>query len=204
MESTLIPPNTRGKHNDLSNSRDFAYTVLAEECFHRVKTLLLHPGRWQELAGKASAWFELFTREGERIFRPAQKGDLFRIDLPGPGPSAGGGYDWVQLDAMESLTDPSNGDALFALRLVTTPKPGQDDAAAAHFFKAGAISVFVLKKQQHTITLSYHGRNETPNTDAAKLTDKLRNLVAGEIAMAGVSEMQWSALIKGMLWEENN
>ena len=50
-----------------------------------------------------------------------------------------------------------------------------------------------------TVTAHYKGRNESPNTDELALTDKVRNVVVAGGALAGVSELQWRALLKGLL-----
>ena len=52
------------------------------------------------------------------------------------------------------------------------------------------------------MTFSYHGRNEVPNTSAVKVLDKLRNAVVALGAQAGLSEVFWKKLARGMLQKE--
>jgi hypothetical protein len=49
------------------------------------------------------------------------------------------------------------------------------------------------------VTAHYFGRNEEPNTEGLGLTDKIRNVVVAGGALAGMSELQWTALLKGLL-----
>ena len=67
------------------------------------------------------------------------------------------------------------------------------------FFADGASSTFLITRKDSAVTAHYKGRNETPNTDELALTDKVRNIVVAGGALAGISELQWRALLKGML-----
>ena len=71
----------------------------------------------------------------------------------------------------------------------------------AHFFEEGATSTFILQLQNNTVFASYYGRNEVPNTDVERLTDKVRNALVGMAAYVGISEIHWKALLKGFLKE---
>ena len=65
------------------------------------------------------------------------------MDIPGPGPSGGSGYDWVRVEKIE-----------------------------------------------------------VPNTATEKGGDNVRNALIASGAIAGLSEAQWTALIKGLLSAE--
>ncbi|SJZ51928.1 hypothetical protein [Sediminibacterium ginsengisoli] len=196
----IIPVNDHGKQNDLTFERSFPDEPAAAACFRKIEFLLRTPAEWHRLAGAASAEFLLMNSDGVPQNRAAEKGDLFRIDLPGPGPAAGEGYDWVCVQEMEWRQEP----VLFALTLSPCSAPGADDKDTAHFFGSEASSTFVVHLEGNTVSLSYHGRNETPNTDTEKIGDKIRNGITGVFAMAGLSELQWSALLKGLLNESCN
>jgi hypothetical protein len=57
----------------------------------------------------------------------------------------------------------------------------------------------MIIRKGNTIRASYHGRNEKPNLDNPALGDKIRNAVVAIGAMAGISELQWKAFLKGLL-----
>jgi hypothetical protein len=199
METIIVPAQVSGKKNDLAESIALSDHAKAKKCFDGIKDDLLHPGVWGVRAGKAGATFELVSDKGEAVMRAAEKGDLLKIDLPGPGTISGDGYDWVRIDEIQSGENLPTGNYLFAMRVSPCNSPSSSNTGTAHFFTAEASSTLLVELSGTTVTLSYHGRNETPNTTAGNVVDKLRNAVTGTLAMAGVSELQWTALLKGLL-----
>ena len=85
------------------------------------------------------------------------------------------------------------------MKLRASGKPGEEGESAAHFFKEDATSSFVIHRKGNKVTASYHGRNEVPNTDTDKTIDNIRNSMVAMGALAGLSELQWSRIIKGFL-----
>ena len=114
---------------------------------------------------------------------------------------AGQGFDWVKLEAMMENTLP---DAEYSLgiRLRACANPLHKEMGTAHFFNGDATSTLIVKRNGNTVTVSYHGRNELPNTKDVNTTDKIRNAVVAAGAIAGLSEIQWKALVKGFLQKE--
>lgn len=202
MDTFLIPEQKEGKHNDLEHSVSLVDMEEAGDCFRRAKKRLLNPKIWHELGGIFSAEFVLVDSAGETPRRLAQVGDMYRIDLPGPGPKAGNGYDWVRVDAIDDRSDDQSGEELFALRLVPTCNPYNRNPATAHFFTASASSTFILRRNGTEVTASYHGRNETANRDTNSGMDNVRNAVMGSAALAGLSELQWTSLLHSLLSPE--
>ena len=98
---------------------------------------------------------------------------------------------------MAAVADESVG-----LMMAATANPQRKAQNVAHFFREGATSSFIIKRTGPTVTASYHGRNEVPNTEANGMADKLRNAVVAGGAMGGLSKLQWTALIKGFLQKE--
>lgn len=195
----IVPPQKEGKHNDLCEERILEDSLTAGRIYDHIRQRLLHPESWEKIADTSSVSFRVYDASGHPVERAAQAGDYYRIDLAGPGPSAGDGYDWVRVDAVEEHNDKATGAAVFGLRLTACAAPFGDEPDAAHFFKQGASSSFVLERKDATVRLSYHGRNEKPNTSTSHLADNIRNAITGVAAMLGFSEMQWSALLKGLL-----
>jgi hypothetical protein len=202
MQATLIPVNTEGKQNDLRFSVTLPDHEKAVDCFKRACKRLLNPPVWHELGGFLGGEFTLISDKGGALKRLAKEGDLFQIDLPGTGPKVGGGYDWVKVDAIEDRSDEPGNEALFAMRVTPAVNPNNSDPATAHFFKAGASSTFVVQRKGNEVTASYHGRNEMPNNATNHAIDNIRNTVIAASAAVGLSEVQWSALIKALLEPE--
>jgi hypothetical protein len=163
---------------------------------------MLNVNIWHKLSGFASAEFQLKDEQGMASHRLAEIGDYFQIDIPGPGPSAGDGYDWVQVEAIEDHSDPDAEDESYGMRVRACKNPNKGGDDTAHFFTSDATSTFIIERKGNTVSVSYHGRNEVLNTDMNKLKDTVRNVIVGAGAMAGISELQWSRLIKSFLEEE--
>jgi hypothetical protein len=199
--SLLIPPNKNGKAVDLENSITENSAEEAINTFNRACKRLLNPPVWHQLSGNVSASFKLETPNQLDANRLAQVNDYLLIDIPGPGPAAGNGYDWVKVENIAENADPS-ADQSFGMMLKASPNPDKSGKGIAHFFGEGATSTFIIKRIGNTVTASYHGRNELPNTEKASFPDKIRNSLIAAGALAGISELQWTALIKGFLQKE--
>lgn len=81
------------------------------------------------------------------------------------------------------------------MALKPVPSPLGDADKPAHFFDRSASSTFIIRRTENLVVASYHGRNEQPNTDTGSVVDNIRNGAVAVAAMAGLSEVQWSALI---------
>jgi hypothetical protein len=200
-DTSLIPVNTLGKALDLESSVTENSVQEAITTFKRTCKRLLNPPVWQELSGSVSASFHLESPVQTRTNRLAEVNDYLKIDIPGPGPVAGKGYDWVQVENIAENADPS-ADQSYGMTLKASPNPDAPEQGVAHFFSAGATSTFIIKRNGNTVTASYHGRNEMPNTKKASFADKIRNSLIAAGALAGLSEIQWMALLKGLLKKE--
>ena len=195
----LVPANRTGKENDLEYSKSFANPANASKAFELATQRVMNINEWHDLSGIASAGFILKDEKGENCNRTIQKGDYVRIDIPGPGPKSGDGYDWVRVEKVVRHHDKEAGKGIVGILLQSCPNPMNSDSESAHFFKNGATSSFIVERKGNTLTASYHGRNEVLNVDAKKTKDKVRNAVVGAAALAGGSEAQWNALIKSFL-----
>lgn len=144
------------------------------------------------------------TREEsiKNVDRLAVVDDCIKIDIHGPGPSAGEGYDWVKIESIQHNSNPDGEEESMAIRVRSSKQPGKQGKDIAHFFTSDATSTFIIYRHQNIVTSFYHGRNEILNIHIEKLTDNIRNVIMGGVALAGVSEMQWSALIKSFLETE--
>jgi hypothetical protein len=160
---------------------------------------LLRPFLWHNLPGFEGATFELEKVERSDESGIMQTADFIKIDIPGPGPHGGGGFDWVIAETIEENFD-LEADNSFAIRLRPSVAPdNKKSTVAAHFFKDKATSTFIVKRIHKTVSVSYHGRNEVPNLQGASLFDKIRNAFVSLGALAGLSKAQWTLLIEGLL-----
>jgi hypothetical protein len=140
----VVPENIAGKLVDLEASVMEDSATEAENTFNRACTRLLNPPIWHELAGALSARFELQNHDGQYPERLAEVGDYLKINIPGPGNSAGDGYDWVKVEAIEENTLPDAA-ASFALRLRSSAKPGREEKGTAHFLQKMPLQLLSRK-----------------------------------------------------------
>lgn len=188
-----IPQNSRGVQTNTESETELGSVDEAKELFAKVRQRLLHVNEWQKIAGKLSADFQLTDANGEDVHRAAQKGDHFRIDIPGPGPATGDGYDWVQVENIEDNEDK----LVILVRPATNPKNERTDVA--HFFSEEATSSFMVRREGNKIIAGVYGRNEKPNTAAATAVDKARNTAIATGAITGFSKLQWKSLVNGLI-----
>jgi hypothetical protein len=182
-----IPDNIKGKAVNLEQTAELNNEEEASQLYELACDRLQRPTCWHELGGKMTAKFTPVDQQQQELDRPIKVHDYIRVDLPAPG------TDWVQvaqLGMVEGQRDQ------FSLTLEVTAEPGKEAGKVDHFFDKGASSTFIIERKQQRVVASYHGRNETPNTD------NLRNAVVALGAIAGLSELQWFALLKGLLSQE--
>ena len=197
----IIPDNIIGKAVDLEASKTENTIEEATTTFKRACKRLLNPPIWHELSGALTTSFKITAPNDADPKHLLHLYDYLMIDIPGPGPSAGNGYDWVQVEEISENADPQSDESI-GVKLRTAANPSKPEEGNAHFFEQTATSTFIIKRNGATVTASYHGRNEKPNTTEANLTDKIRNSLIATGALVGLSELQWTALIKGFLEEE--
>lgn len=193
------PQQYKGKALDVRATSKLASENEARRLFRQAVARLQHVNRWDKICGKVSAVFQLVSADGQLLEVPAEVGHYFRIDIPGPGPAAGDGYDWVQVEAIEDRRDGAAPEESFTMRVRPSSPPLKSDEETAHFFDASATSTFRVLRRGLEVMAEVKGRNETPNTDVDSLTDKVRNAAVGWGAVAGLSAPQWKSLVKGLL-----
>jgi hypothetical protein len=141
----------------------------------------------------------LFDAEGNVLSRKAQQGDLVRVDLPGPHRASDSGYDWVILDTLrEGIDEDGNPWTILTTRPTGDPLAKEDKEETAHFFSDASTGTFVIRKKGLRVEGAHYGRNELPNTDGSML-DAARAVLVTAGAYLGLSDLQWSNLVKGLL-----
>jgi hypothetical protein len=199
LSHSIIPENTQGKPSDIEHTFTAGSREEAVHVFSIAAQRLLDVNSWHRIGSSISAKFDLTDVNLNKLDRRAALGDFIKIDILGPGSSAGDGYDWVRIEALEDNRNPNADVESLAMRVRPCREPGKDTKEVAHFFTVEATSTFIIERQENKVTSFYHGRNETLNTSAEKMLDKVRNVIMGGTALAGVSEIQWSTLIKSFL-----
>lgn len=193
----IIPDQRTGKAIDAESTVEVAEEKDAKAFFDEVKGRLQNVNHWKEYAGNLSATFQLVDREGVEVQRKAQKGDYFKIDIPGPGSQSGDGYDWVQIEDVENTATPDSERFGFRVRPTDNPQSKKEDIA--HFYSQESTSSFIVERNKNKITASVHDRNTKPNTDADNTTDKIRDAVVGAVGAFSFSKIQWKNLTDGLL-----
>lgn len=195
-----IPEQQSGASSDTAAEQSFETEAAAKHFFDVVKSRLLQVNRWHEWAGAGTADFRLTDAAGNEVDRAPKAGDHFKIDIPGPGPRSGEGYDWVRVEAVEEAHDAGGDSLLVRVRPASSPLNNNPDVA--HFFAGEATSNFLVKRMGNTVSAEVHGRNEKPNTAAQKVVDKARNTAVASGAVTAFSKLQWKALVNGLVKRE--
>lgn len=172
LYDTLVPENVKGKPTDLQHTISFNSNAEAQIAFKRAYKRMLNVAVWHKLIGFAGAEFSLMNAKGLPSHRLAEAGDYFQIDLPGPGPSSGDGYDWVFVESIIDKTNPEDEEEDYGMRLRPTKNPNKRGDEVAHFFTSEATSTFIVSRRNNEVSCFYHGRNEVINKDTKKLKTK--------------------------------
>lgn len=193
----IIPGQSSGAASDNIHTIESADVNTARELFKKASARLLNVNHWHEITGAGTAEFRLTDADGTTVERPARLGDLFCIDIPGPGNASGDGNDWVRVEAVEQHHEGEH--ELIAMRVRPCAAPGRGKNEVSHFFDEDATSTFCISREEKKVTAAVVGRNEKPNTDTSSILDKIRNLFVGGGAMAGLNKPQWKRLVKALL-----
>lgn len=194
--SGIVPEHYTGKIIDTESFIEFESPEEAKTFFKVVRERLLNVNSWHELAGAGTADFQVVDESGMEVDRLVQKGDYFKINVPGPGPASGEGYDWVRVEEIKEVSDPEVESVGIRVRPCSSPQNTDDEIA--HFYSEESTSNFTVAREGHKITAGIYDRNTKPNKDAEAL-DKARDLVVGLVAVTGFSKFQWHQLAEGLL-----
>lgn len=197
--SRLVPGQKTGVPIDTESFVELDNEDQARAFFGVVTTRLKNVNRWHEMAGNLSARFQLVNKDGVEVQRSAQKGDYFKIDIPGPGTVSGEGYDWVQIEEVESITTPEMESFGFRVRPTQNPQNKKD---IAHFFSPESTSNFIVTREGNKIIAGIYDRNTKPNKDADSIIDKVRDTVIGIAGVLGFAKIQWKMLTDALLDRE--
>jgi len=193
----LIPKQEAGGESNTEAEVILSNDQEARLFFEVACERLVNVNAWHDYAGTGTAEFILCDAAGNEVQRPAQEGDHFKIDIPGPGTVTGEGYDWVRIEAVEKVENPDEESLLIRVRPATNPH--NDRADTAHFFTEEATSNFVVRRQGLKVKAEVHGRNEKPNVNAETVVDMARNAAVATGAITAFSKLQWKSLVNGLV-----
>ena len=192
-----IPRQLQGERKDIRQTRQAANKMEAAGMFTSAVSRLMDINKWSKYAGILSAEFQLADDNGRPVQGNAKEGLFIRIDIIGPGTKAGEGYDWVRIEEIVYKEDIYMDSAYQLIRVRPSADPG-NPKGVAHFFGSSATSTFIVSREKLWLSVEIHGRNEKTSRDGT-LTDKLRNEIVSLASVAGLSDMQWKSLAKGIL-----
>lgn len=196
----IVPDQQTGKAIDAESSVKLNNLEEAKAFFNVVKFRLQDVNNWHKFAGNISAVFKLVNKDGVEVQRNAQKGDYFKIDIPGPGSVSGDGYDWVQIEEVESTSTPDV--ESFAFRVRPAQNPQKNNGDIAHFYSPESTSSFTVTREKNKVTAAIYDRNTRQNKEADSITGKVRDAVVGTAGTIAFSKIQWQILIDGLLSRE--
>lgn len=193
-----LPVQNLGEETETLHYIEASSETEANNWFDEACNRLKNINDWKKYCGLLSADFVLMDAEENTLLEKATIGKYIRIDVPGPGNKAGDGYDWVQIETIKTETI-SPTQALHIMQVRPSKRPTSKDDTIAHFLTDKATSSFVITKDGKTITATVFGRNEIPNTNDIGLLGAVRNTIVGYSGAIGVSKLQWTMLVKGLL-----
>jgi hypothetical protein len=201
VTKAVSPEKKEGKSLDLQFTVNEKNADEARSIFITACQRLLDPAVWNQLSGTLTANFAITNSQGIVLHRKLKERDFLRITLPSPGEETGKIHDWVTVERIAANIDLAADESL-AITLRPSKNPASVNDDTAHFFKDNATSTFIISLKNKAVTAFYFGRNEIPNTDVPGILNKLRNGMVAIGAMAGLSNLQWTALLKGLLHKE--
>src|SRR4051812_48130720 len=96
--SAQLPPQETGRQTNFTYERTYDDLKSAHKGFKQAAERLLTVNNWHEYTGTGSAKFTLTNNLGDELFGFAGQGHYISVDLPGPGPDAGSGLEWVIIE----------------------------------------------------------------------------------------------------------
>ena len=193
----IIPPQYTGTQIEVDATVELKDIDEARAFYIVAKSRLLQVNNWHHVAGIISARFQLIDAAGNEVDRHAAKNDYLKIDIPGPGSTEGGGYDWVMIEALYEVSDAENESIGFRVR--PCKNPFENKNKIAHFYADEATSNFIVIREGTNVIAWVVDHNLMPNDDAGSLVDKIRDAAVGMGALTLFSKIQWQGLVDGII-----
>lgn len=187
-----------GGFHDTDSKKCFDSTEEAKSNYTALRDRFFNFNEWHTYAGELTATFIHYNAKGQEIQRSPEVGDFLKIDIPGPGSTAGKGFDWVKITKIDEK--PYDNDARCLIVCVPSINPLADYVEdVAHFYSDKASSNFVIRRIGNCLYAEIHGRNEVGNVKTKNIPDQIRNAVVSLMGRAGLAKIQWKNLANGLL-----
>lgn len=194
-----LPEQVTGRETNFTYERIYDDLKLAHTGFKQATERLLTVNNWHEYAGGGSARFTLTNNLGDELFGFAAEGFYISVDLPGPGPDAGDGLEWVIIEKITVEGSAETAEEYLTMTVRPVPDPRKTAEEIAHFFTDVSTSTFIVRRDGRVVSTGAHGRNESPNNENVDLHDKIRNTAIALLARVGLSGAQWQKLVTGLI-----
>jgi len=194
-----LPPQHTGRQTDFTHEKKYDTLEVAHSAFQAAAGRLLYVNNWHVYSGAGSANFVLCNNLGVEVAVMAEEGFFISIDLPGPGPDAGGGLEWVLVEKLVSEGGAHSAEEYVLMTVRPAADPRRAAAEIAHFYTDESTSTFIVRRDGMMVSAGAHGRNESPNNDDVDLHDKVRNTAIALLARIGLSGGQWQKLVNGLI-----
>lgn len=202
FEPEILPEQERGRMLEAHRRHVFADADSARMAYLNIRERLLNINEWNRYSDGLLADFALVNDDGEIAEGQAASGLYIRIDMPGPGPSEGDGFDWALIDEYEE--DGNDDFEYVAFRVKPASNPESQEEGTAHFFAPESSGTMVLYRDNVVVCCTIYDRNLRANTEeSVSFTDKIRNAVVGNVAAMGFSGIQWQQLVDSLWGGEN-
>lgn len=195
----IVPPHRIGKKTGAATQKFDISIRQAKARYELARKRLSDINRWEKFATLPAASFYLYNAYGKRVKRSAAEGDFIAIDLPGPGPKTGSGYDWVVIEKIKEVKIAKENTDVFSMRVRPASSPLNSDKDVAHFYTKAATSTFIITRHGNKLKAEEKGHNEIPNTKTKSFIDNIRNAAVAFSASHGIAYPQWKILMKGIL-----
>jgi hypothetical protein len=194
-----LPQQRTGRQTDFTHEQKFDTLDAAHKSFHVAAGRMLSVNNWHNYGGAGSAKFTLCNNQGQELEVMAEEGFFISIDLPGPGPDAGSGVEWVMVEKLASEGDAHTAEEYVLMTLRPAADPRKAAAEIAHFYTDESTNTFIVRRDGLVVSAGAHGRNESPNNEEVDLHDKIRNTAIAQMARVGLSGGQWQKLVNGLI-----
>ena len=183
------PDQKEGIQKQFSETVELETVEAARQFYKVARERMLDVNNWKQICDGLSSTFRLRNAHGEPVgHRLPEKGDFLQIDIPGPGPEAGDGRDWVRVETVED-DNSVTADEIALMRVRPAPSPLNGQGEVAHFLDQQATSTFVVFRIGNRVTAEIFGSDEVANTESAGLLDKVRNVATSIVSWLGFSDV---------------
>ncbi len=175
-------------------SKTYANEKAAKEAFRTQSEALLRPGGWNDNTAGATyadapTWHLLKPDGSEEMQnRRIQKGDVLKIDAPGPD-------FFVRCERAYAGKD----NAQFTV--VPCADPSNPNGKTAHFFTDGSSRTFMLQRDGNETRFVTEGNNERANVGGQSrgVGNALWNTASSALIVGGGGELYWNSFGDGVL-----